>query len=471
MKAKLLAAAILGAAFCAPAHATPTLDQYGTGCPDGFCVWVKGQDLFQTTTDLNPANKYNYVYVDVYPDATSARIARYYLYQFLGTSVENGQQIFSLRFTSPTVQQAMLKGSIHFQVINPQSTSSTKWTARNLLQWKRNKVVISQNFEASPVSADSTFGIPREILKNASLAPAQNSALDWFRNAFTLESRISQESTGNRHLMARTRAGRFGPTNYNDVGGGITFTSAFCQSPPCGGDATTGPTSPGFEEAFITFRMNFANCPGSTIPYDFQRGGKIPGLMGGNGGPASGGGNNSTGPNGRNGWSARSMWGSGGVAGLYLYHPDMRNPGVIPVPPGGDPVIYHRLNEKPESLIYGHGFPYLNADGTRFTFQPNRWYMITERVKMNSVPNASSTGNFDGQIEIWVDGEQKLLVKNIRLRHGENYSVPDNQNIAKRLDIDGMNFHSFFGGGTIGHAPDTDSCVAFDDIKVFNKHQ
>lgn len=494
MKAKLLAVSIFAAAFGATAHATPTLSGYGTGCPDGFCLWAKGQDFYQTITDLNPANKYDYVYIDVYPDATSPRIGRFFLYQFQDANL-GSEQVFSIRFDTPAVQQAMMKGSVYFQIINPESTSQTKWTARTLLQWKRNKVILSEDFQSMPVTSPNThFGTDRNYIVNGNLNPSGNPILGWFRSAMAFTSRVSTDASNNRYWEARTEVGKWGATNYNGVGGGITFSSAFCQSPPCTNDSGNRNNSLGYEEAFLSYRVNFANCPGLDTSFDF-RGGKLPGLAGGSGSVASGGGNGTTGPNGLNGWSARSMFGYAdagatralGKASLYLYHVDMREPRVIPVPSGGNVAEYHRhalltdpANLNPpyqEGVKYGHGFPYRNADGSMFNFIPNRWYQVVQRVRMNTYDSATHVGHFNGEVQIWVDGQQKLLVKNLRLRHGKDYGtfpgqtpVPNVENVSKQLDIDGLNFHLFYGGGS-NWAPQRNSCASFDDVKVFDKHR
>ncbi len=484
MKTALLLAYSLVVIFGLPitAKATPEITQYGIGCTDGLCLWVKGRDLFRSTNDHSRENRYDYIYIDVYADADAAkddRLARYFISDFLSTrTTDEGIQILSLKFEEPVVREQMMKSGIYFRIVNPESKSQKKWTERVFLPWNRNALILSEDFQTVPLTNRGTWGIPRATLRDRkSFNPAANSKLGWFNTSHGQASRIHASSDGNRYLVTRTEKGKFGIPKW-ERGGGMAVTSNFCQTPPCEvvcekatcrTDEKPAMISKGFEEAILSYKVNFANCPGSQEEFDFKKGGKLPGLGGGRGGAASGGGNGGGGPSGRNGWSSRTMWGSMMNATLYLYHPDMRNPSVIPVPKGGNEAIYHRkdLANRPGTMIYGHGFPYLNDDGSRFIFERNRWYLIEQRVRMNSVSSDTAKGNHDGEIEILVDGKRKLLVQNIRLRHGKKFKTGSNDEMPKLLDIDSLAFHNFFGGNQDKYAPRTDSCVAFDNVRVF----
>ena len=464
----LLAASLI--LFAVQVQAKTEIKSFGTGCPNNLCLWIVGTDLFRTTSDGSEGNKFNYSHINFYSapsGAASERIARGFAREFKGLDQAGSEQRMHIRLDHPEVRKRMYEGGVYFRFVNPEADDSQASAQVHFLKWD-GKTIIAEDFESLPVTAGTNFGIPRHFVNTERLNPAKNDVLGWIKDAFTLQARISEGPEKNKYIMGRTPVGRWGPTDFQSVGGGFTFSSSFCRTPPCANDARGESISKGYEEMFLTYRVNFANCPGSSVPFDFRKGGKLPGLGGGAGGPASGGGRNSSGPNGRNGWSARNTFGRGGAGGLYLYHPDMRNPTVIPVPPGGDTAIYHRHKETEKSIIYGHGFPYRNADGSQFVFTPNRWYTIEQRVKMNSVRGATGVGNFDGLIEVHVDGELKLRVENIRLRHGERYPAPDNQNISKRLDIDSLAFHHFHGGGTPESAPLNESCAAFDDVRVFH---
>lgn len=140
--------------------------------------------------------------------------------------------------------------------------------------------------------------------------------------------------------------------------------------------------------------------------FPFMRGGKLPGLAGGNA------------PTGcvdtdANGFSARHMWRTGGQLVAYLYDQDQ----------GGD---------------CGNNIT------TSLNFKVGQWYAIKQRVKLN-------TGrNHDGQLQIWVDGQQLVDRKNME------FMVEGGNNL-----INVVLFHSFFGGSTQDWAPTRECSISF----------
>lgn len=148
--------------------------------------------------------------------------------------------------------------------------------------------------------------------------------------------------------------------------------------------------------------------------FDFVKGGKLPGVCGGdcNSGSII--------PDGTDGWSARFMWRADGRLSLYLYHMD-----------------------QPDD--YGH---YIDVDAPTFT--PGTWYTIRQFVKLNS------PGNADGVIKVWVNDQLGLTRSNLRFR------------TTSSLQIDRLFFSTFFGGSTAEWAPSKDEYVFFDDFKVYN---
>ncbi len=144
--------------------------------------------------------------------------------------------------------------------------------------------------------------------------------------------------------------------------------------------------------------------------FDFQLGGKIPGLSGGE---SNTGGDRPTG----DGWSARFMWREEGKAVVYLYHMD-------------------------QPTNYGHDIE-LNR-----SFQRGQWHRLTQRIKVNS------GNNNDGILQVWFDGELVILRNDIRYRN-------NNQAL-----VDHFYFSTFFGGNTSDWAPDITSTISYDNIRI-----
>lgn len=145
--------------------------------------------------------------------------------------------------------------------------------------------------------------------------------------------------------------------------------------------------------------------------FDFVKGGKLPGLAGGE---ATSGGDR---PNG-GGWSARLMWRSRGDLVLYLYHMDQAN-------------------------RYGDDVS-LSVRAPR-----NRWIKVTQVVTVND-GNSSN-----GRIRVWIDDALALDRKGLRLRQGN------------RANVDRFYFSTFFGGSNSDWAPRTNQHVDFADLKVW----
>lgn len=160
-----------------------------------------------------------------------------------------------------------------------------------------------------------------------------------------------------------------------------------------------------YEQLYVSYRVRFEDG------FDFVRGGKLPGLIGGAGNT---GGNR---PTGRDGWSGRMMWRPGGAAVQYVYHPDQ---------PG----------------IYGEDFPW----GRRF--EPGRWHTVEHRFVMNA------PGEMDGTLQAWFDGLEVLQVGGLRFRDVPGFA------------IDTFYISTFFGGSDSSWAPAKDEHISFDDVVV-----
>lgn len=168
-------------------------------------------------------------------------------------------------------------------------------------------------------------------------------------------------------------------------------------------------TIPDSEEYYLDYYMKFEEG------FDFQKGGKLPGLTSG-GALWTGG----THPENGEGWSARYMWLDNGRMVVYLYYVDM--PGAY-----GEPI---ELNMR---------------------FVPGKWYRLTQRIKLNDV---YTPGNGNGVIQVWVDGVEVVNREDLRLRfEGQGF-------------IDSFYFSTFFGGADASWAPDVDSYTRFDSFRV-----
>jgi len=158
--------------------------------------------------------------------------------------------------------------------------------------------------------------------------------------------------------------------------------------------------------------------------FDFVRGGKLPGLVGGHqdGHPDS----TVTGgvhPTGKNGWSARIMWRKDGRIVQYVYH--MNQPGK-----------------------WGEDFKW-EVSGAPALFKPGVWQKLTTEVTMN-VP-----GKKNGRIRSWLDDVQALDIQSLEFRS------------TKDLRIDAFYFSTFFGGDEPDWAATKDETIRFDDFQVF----
>ena len=170
------------------------------------------------------------------------------------------------------------------------------------------------------------------------------------------------------------------------------------------------------DSAYLSYRVIFNDR------FDFERGGKLPGLVGG-GDTAVGG----VRADGRNGFSIRAMWGEQDEAYQYVYHMD-------------------------QPRRYGDRMDWLGGDGEPFRFRRGVEYHIAFQVRLNSIGPGGARP--DGSIRVFVDGEQVLARDRLRFR-----DVP-------WLKLDHLFVSTFHGGGNVSWAPDRDSYATFDDFLV-----
>jgi hypothetical protein len=183
-----------------------------------------------------------------------------------------------------------------------------------------------------------------------------------------------------------------------------------------------------YEELFVEYRIKFG------AGFDFVRGGKLPGLIGGT---ANTGGDR---PDGTDGFSARMHWRTDGSSGSpldrdranisqYLYHPDQPN-------------------------TFAEDFRWDDsASGEWAIFESDRWYHVRHRIVMNSVINGQ--GQNDAIVQAWLDGKLVMDLDDIRFRD------------VQSLKIDGFYFSTFFGGSGDQWNTSKEEVAFFDDFKIF----
>ena len=145
--------------------------------------------------------------------------------------------------------------------------------------------------------------------------------------------------------------------------------------------------------------------------FDFVKGGKLPGLFGGDG--ASGG----KIPDGKDGFSTRFMWRKQGEGEIYAYLPTSSEHGT-------------------------------SIGRSNWRFKPNRWYRLEQEVTLNDPDLAN------GRIQVWLDGKKVLDRGGLVFRHVEY------------LTIDGIFFSTFFGGGDPSWATPKDVYIDFAAFSV-----
>ncbi|TFK22692.1 polysaccharide lyase family 14 protein [Coprinopsis marcescibilis] len=191
--------------------------------------------------------------------------------------------------------------------------------------------------------------------------------------------------------------------------GGISFYS----HGPGGFDFTSA------REATFSYSIYFPSG------FDWVKGGKLPGLFGGDNQADSyscSGGRKSD-----ECWSARLMWRSGGNGELYAYVPPNQNKALC----------------KEGTCEYG-----MSIGRGNFKFPTNQWVTVAERIRLNDV------GQKNGEMELYFDGQSRIKVTNAVLR---------TKSAGK---IRGIFFESFFGGSDASWATPKNQDIFIADLSV-----
>ncbi|KAJ6619772.1 hypothetical protein B0H10DRAFT_2163832 [Mycena sp. CBHHK59/15] len=170
--------------------------------------------------------------------------------------------------------------------------------------------------------------------------------------------------------------------------------------------------------------------------FDFNKGGKLPGLYGGDspdGAIGCSGGRRSV-----ECYSVRLMWRTGGMGEIYSYLPDYEVDGFSANKKVCDVAPLSECNPTYGASV-GRG---------SFTFPTGAWTTVSQRVKLNDV------GQANGEMQLWVNGKSVINVSGIILR----------DSAAGRHR--GIQMQTFFGGsGADWASPKTQSSY-FSDFSV-----
>jgi hypothetical protein len=218
----------------------------------------------------------------------------------------------------------------------------------------------------------------------------------------TSESAIITDAfAGGKSLRVQYPAGGIGPRET-----GAQFPIIFRDIP--------GITGGYYDELYLRYYVKFEE------DFDFVKGGKLPGLMGGGDSWSRSGGHQ---PDGTNGWTLRFMWRTGGRIVVYAYLPKSENGKY-----GGE--------------TWGQD---LDCD---FVAEPGKWICIEQYVNVGT-PNKDN-----GKLIVWINGEEKLKLIDTRCWNVKN-------NYGR---IGGIYFSTFYGGNTKDWAPAKTCYIQFDGL-------
>ncbi len=214
---------------------------------------------------------------------------------------------------------------------------------------------------------------------------------------------VSSDFIGKKALRVDYPKGGLGPS-----GTGLQFPVVFRDIPNIDSNY--------YHEAYLRYYVKFEKG------FDFRKGGKLPGLMGGGDSWNRSGGNQ---PNGTNGWTLRFMWVDNGKIVVYAYVPKSKN-------------------EKWGEALWGQGID------CGFYAEPGKWHCIEQYVNVGT-PNKD-----DGKLKVWIDGVERVNISDMRFWNIDNDAGK----------IGGFYFSTFHGGNTDDWRPLNDSYIQFDGFVV-----
>lgn len=180
------------------------------------------------------------------------------------------------------------------------------------------------------------------------------------------------------------------------------------EDQPVGGAGFVAPLAPGgLERACLRYRVRFEDG------FEFRKGGKLPGLFGGE---APSGGDPVAGDS---GFSTRLMWRRDGEGEVYAY-------------------VANKRGKYGASIGRGH-----------WTFEPGEAVTVEQEVVLND------PGSANGIVRVWVDGEPVVEQADLVYR-----TVPGGK-------VDGLMFSTFFGGSSKSWKSPKDQHAWFSDFRLY----
>lgn len=255
---------------------------------------------------------------------------------------------------------------------------------------------------AAPCSG--RYPLAATIGGDAGTAPAARDGAGWLSDLpvpvarrWGVEPNMAIATDGGREVLEiRYPKGSINPSNDDTHPiGGAGFLAKLSES--------------GLERACLRYRLRFDS------KFAFAKGGKLPGLYGGD---APSGGDEVSGSD---GFSTRLMWRSDGEGEVYAY-------------------VANKDSDYGASIGRGN-----------WVFEPGRWSTVEQEVILND-PDAS-----DGVIRVWFDGELVVEQTDVVFRTDRSGTV------------DGLMFSTFFGGSDKSWASPRDQKAWFGDFALYGE--
>lgn len=187
------------------------------------------------------------------------------------------------------------------------------------------------------------------------------------------------------------------------------------------------------DEVYISYDLMFM------AGFEFQKGGKLPSAIGGDFSTDK--------PTGYDGFTAGLMFKSGGNVAFYCYWPDQM------LEQGGTSFAWG-VDNYPTDYFLPSSVNYSYASGDVSYCIPGKWHNITYRIVMNTI-NSAGTGNYDGILEGYFDGNLVGQVTHMLFRH------------TSSIGTDCMRMYSFFGGGDASYNTPKDEWMRVDNVLIY----
>jgi hypothetical protein len=171
--------------------------------------------------------------------------------------------------------------------------------------------------------------------------------------------------------------------------------------------------------------------------FDFHKGGKLPGLFGGNF-MCSG---SKVTPNGRNCFSARLMWRPNGIGETYFYVPINKQQGQF-----CSRCAYWPPRPTCREL---RGQDFCSWNRGSFTFAQGKWTKVQQYIKLNT------PGRSNGVYQLYINRQLVMSSSGVYYR------------ATSGLKLRGMLFSTFMGGDDSSWAPRKNQWAYFRNIRLY----